>query len=45
MMIRGFKSLKQITKAKFRQGKYEEALASYTELLGYTKSAVTRNYR
>ncbi|KDN45898.1 putative COP9 signalosome complex subunit 2 [Tilletiaria anomala UBC 951] len=40
----GFKALKQITKAHFRTGSYEEALKTYTELLGYTKSAVTRNY-
>lgn len=40
----GFKSLKQITKAHFRAGQYESALGSYRELLGYTRSAVTRNY-
>lgn len=41
----GFKALKQMTKLNFRRGRHEEALKSYTELLSYTKSAVTRNYR
>lgn len=40
----GFKALKQMTKLNFRRGKHAEALQSYTTLLGYTKSAVTRNY-
>ena len=43
--IRGFKALKQSTKLLFlvlrRQA---DALKTYTELLAYTKSAVTRNY-
>ena len=42
---RGFKALKQSTKLLFlvlrRQA---DALKTYTELLSYTKSAVTRNY-
>lgn len=40
----GFKALKQMTKINFRRGRHADALASYTRLLGYTKSAVTRNY-
>lgn len=40
----GFKALKQMTKLNFRRGKHAEALQTYTQLLGYTKSAVTRNY-
>ncbi|KAG0142398.1 hypothetical protein CROQUDRAFT_67246 [Cronartium quercuum f. sp. fusiforme G11] len=39
----GFKALKQSTKLNFRRGKYEEALTTYTELLGYCRTAVTRN--
>ncbi|EGG11799.1 uncharacterized protein MELLADRAFT_102166 [Melampsora larici-populina 98AG31] len=39
----GFKALKQSTKLNFRRGKYKEALATYTELLGYCRTAVTRN--
>lgn len=40
----GFKALKQMTKANFRRGRHADALNSYTRLLKYTKSAVTRNY-
>jgi COP9 signalosome complex subunit 2 len=40
----GFKALKQMTKINFRRGQHTDALRSYTQLLGYTKSAVTRNY-
>ncbi|KAG9079715.1 hypothetical protein FRC06_007562 [Ceratobasidium sp. 370] len=41
----GFKSLKQSTKISFQiLGKPDDALLTYTELLGYTRSAVTRNY-
>ncbi|KIP11710.1 hypothetical protein PHLGIDRAFT_27735 [Phlebiopsis gigantea 11061_1 CR5-6] len=41
----GFKALKQSTKLLFLQlRRPQEALKSYTELLTYTKSAVTRNY-
>lgn len=40
----GFKALKQQTKINFHRGKHAEALKTYTELLSYTKSAVTRNY-
>jgi len=39
----GFKALKQQTKINFHRGRHSEALESYTELLSYTKSAVTRN--
>ncbi|KAH9808903.1 PCI domain-containing protein [Melampsora americana] len=39
----GFKALKQSTKLNFRRGNYQEALSTYTELLGYCHSAVTRN--
>ncbi|KAI8459360.1 PCI domain-containing protein [Phakopsora pachyrhizi] len=39
----GFKALKQSTKLNFRRAKYHEALQTYTELLSYCKSAVTRN--
>ncbi|KAK0540794.1 hypothetical protein OC835_000501 [Tilletia horrida] len=39
----GFKALKQQTKINFHRGRHTEALESYTELLSYTKSAVTRN--
>lgn len=43
--FRGFKALKQSTKALFLQlRRPQEALKTYTELLTYTKSAVTRNY-
>lgn len=40
----GFKALKQMTKINFHRGHHVEALDTYTELLSYTKSAVTRNY-
>lgn len=40
----GFKALKQMTKLNFRRGRHSEALKTYTQLLSYTKSAVTRNY-
>ncbi|KAG8699191.1 hypothetical protein FRC08_005453 [Ceratobasidium sp. 394] len=41
----GFKALKQSTKISFQiLGKPDDALQTYTELLGYTRSAVTRNY-
>lgn len=33
-----------MTKINFHRNLHEEALATYTELLAYTKSAVTRNY-
>lgn len=41
----GFKALKQQTKINFRRNKLPDALRTYKELLTYTKSAVTRNYR
>lgn len=42
---RGFKALKQQTKLLFLVlRRPHEALQTYTELLTYTKSAVTRNY-
>lgn len=44
MLCRGFKALKQQTKIYFHSGRPTEALATYTQLLSYTKSAVTRNY-
>ncbi|EJD45749.1 PCI-domain-containing protein [Auricularia subglabra TFB-10046 SS5] len=41
----GFKALKQSTKLLYlRLHRPQEALATYTQLLTYTKSAVTRNY-
>lgn len=43
--IRGFKALKQSTKLLFfGLRRPTDALKTYTELLTYTKSAVTRNY-
>ena len=43
--FRGFKALKQSTKLLFLQlRRSQDALETYTELLTYTKSAVTRNY-
>lgn len=43
--FRGFKALKQSTKLLFLQlRRPQDALKTYTELLTYTKSAVTRNY-
>ena len=42
---RGFKALKQSTKLLFLTlHRPADALATYTKLLTYTKSAVTRNY-
>ena len=42
---RGFKALKQSTKLLFLTlHRPEDALKTYTQLLTYTKSAVTRNY-
>lgn len=42
---RGFKALKQSTKLQYlRLHRPQDALATYTQLLTYTKSAVTRNY-
>ena len=42
---RGFKALKQSTKILYLQlRRPQDALKTYTELLTYTKSAVTRNY-
>jgi len=42
---RGFKALKQSTKLLFLVlHRPNDALATYTELLTYTRSAVTRNY-
>lgn len=42
---RGFKALKQSTKLLFLElHRPADALKTYTELLTYTKSAVTRNY-
>jgi COP9 signalosome complex subunit 2 len=42
---RGFKALKQSTKLLFLHlHRPTAALKTYTELLAYTKSAVTRNY-
>ncbi|WVQ96861.1 hypothetical protein IAU59_003968 [Kwoniella sp. CBS 9459] len=41
----GFKALKQMTKMNYLQlQRPEKALETYRELLGYTKSNVTRNY-
>ncbi|PWN20211.1 putative COP9 signalosome complex subunit 2 [Microstroma glucosiphilum] len=40
----GFKALKQMTKINFHRNLHDKALETYTELLAYTKSAVTRNY-
>ncbi|EPQ29173.1 uncharacterized protein PFL1_03460 [Pseudozyma flocculosa PF-1] len=40
----GFKALKQQTKIHFHRGNHARALETYTALLSYTKSAVTRNY-
>ena len=43
-MFRGFKALKQSTKLLFLTlHRPADALKTYTELLSYTKSAVTRN--
>ncbi|KAL7752518.1 COP9 signalosome complex subunit 2 [Sorochytrium milnesiophthora] len=40
----GFKALKQLTKISFRRERVEDALNYYQKLLGYVKSAVSRNY-
>ncbi|TMW57840.1 hypothetical protein Poli38472_014443 [Pythium oligandrum] len=39
----GFKALKRIVKLHFELNRYDAAIKRYEELLGYTKSAVTRN--
>lgn len=45
MLSRGFKALKQSTKLLFLVlNRPNDALKTYTQLLTYTKSAVTRNY-
>lgn len=42
---RGFKALKQSTKVLYLTlRRYDQALETYTQLLTYTKSAVTPNY-
>ena len=44
-LSRGFKALKQSTKLLFLiLHRPSEALGTYTKLLTYTKSAITRNY-
>jgi COP9 signalosome complex subunit 2 len=44
-LLRGFKALKQSTKLLYLTlHRPSEALKTYTELLTYTKSAVTMNY-
>ena len=40
----GFKALKQMVKAYFRDGNFGEMMLKYKEMLQYIKSAVTRNY-
>jgi COP9 signalosome complex subunit 2 len=45
LLHRGFKALKQSTKLLFLSlHRPHDALKTYTQLLTYTKSAVTRNY-
>ncbi|KAA6423642.1 hypothetical protein WJX79_007481 [Trebouxia sp. C0005] len=39
----GFKALKQIVKIHFKLGNHADMLKAYSEMLSYTKSAVTRN--
>lgn len=39
----GFKALKRIVKLKFELAEHDQAMKKYEELLGYTKSDVTRN--
>lgn len=39
----GFKALKRIVKLYFELNEHDQAMKRYEELLGYTKSAVTRN--
>ena len=40
----GFKALKQMIKINFKLGNIKEMMTRYSQLLGYIKSAVTRNY-
>jgi COP9 signalosome complex subunit 2 len=40
----GFKALKQMVKITFNMEDYEAMLGHYKQLLGYIKSAVTKNY-
>jgi len=40
----GFKAYKQMVKLHFKQGKHDEMIAAYKQMLTYIKSAVTRNY-
>ncbi|CAG0898859.1 unnamed protein product [Cyprideis torosa] len=40
----GFKAIKQMMKIHFKLGRYDQMLRLYKQLLGYIKSAVTRNY-
>ncbi|KAH6562944.1 hypothetical protein BASA50_000200 [Batrachochytrium salamandrivorans] len=40
----GFKALKQIVKLSFKLDDYVTVLSHYSELLTYTRTAVTRNY-
>ena len=40
----GFKALKQMMKIHFKCGRYGQMSLLYKQLLGYIKSAVTRNY-
>jgi len=40
----GFKALKQMIKINFKLGNIKEMMVRYSQLLGYIKSAVTRNY-
>ena len=41
---RGFKALKQLVKLHFKLGNPREMMERYRQMLGYVKSAVTRNY-
>jgi COP9 signalosome complex subunit 2 len=41
---RGFRALKQMVKLHHRLGNQREMMERYRQLLGYVKSAVTRNY-
>ncbi|KAJ6219660.1 hypothetical protein RDWZM_005472 [Blomia tropicalis] len=40
----GFKALKQMIKINFKMQNFSEMMIRYKQLLGYIKSAVTRNY-
>jgi len=40
----GFKALKQMIKINFKLSNIKEMMVRYSQLLGYIKSAVTRNY-